>query len=151
MYIIGFVLYHLLFMVVTLLLPLPYRLYSLTLCMGFFLIFLLIVPYLKLPEHHLWSYYLWTITFLFQSLMWWMFFYYDEITYDMMYLCQAVWCTSLTFVVTGCSCFYSLAIVIGIRILSYVCCSTGSSFNWSKNPHTSCKHSPSPWCHLETR
>lgn len=105
MYIIGFVLYHLLFMVTTLLLPLPYRLYSLSLCMGFFLIFLLIVPYLKLPEHHLWSYYLWTVTFLFQSLMWWMFFYYDEITYDMMYLCQAVWCTSLTFVVTGCSCF----------------------------------------------
>ena len=29
----------------------------------------------------------------------------DGITHEMMYLFEAVWCTSLTFVVTGCSCF----------------------------------------------
>ena len=105
MNIIGFVLYHLLFMCVTLLVDRPYKSYVLSCSLLFFLVFLLVVPRLKLPDHHLWSYMLWTLTFLFQSFMWLLFFSMDGITHEMMYLFEAVWCTSLTFVVTGCSCF----------------------------------------------
>ena len=105
MNIIGFVLYHLLFMCMTLLVDRPYKVYVLLFSLLFFLVFFMLVPRLKLPDHHLWSYMLWTLTFLFQSLMWLLFYSMDGITHDMMYLFQAVWCTSLTFVVTGCSCF----------------------------------------------
>jgi len=105
MNIIGFVLYHLLFMCITLVVPSNYQSYILVLSMIFFLCFLCMVRQLRLPEHHLWSYLLWTLTFLFQSFMWWVFVTIDGVTHDMMYLFHAVWCTSLTFIVTGCSCF----------------------------------------------